>query len=70
MACQRGLRACQRGPRACQWGLRAYHRDLRACQSGLRACLDGRTYKYRNFSPFYRTLSSVGAAVQKPFKNV
>ena len=52
-ACQRGLRACQRGLRACQEG-----------GGGTDVRTDGRTY-IRNFSPFYRTSSPVGAAAQK-----
>ena len=55
-----------------QEGLRAFWRGLRACWRGLRACQearggwrDGHTngkMDRLNFSPFYRTLFSLGAA--------
>ena len=51
----------QRGLKACQGGLRASQGDLRASQRGR---MDIRT-NVRSFSPFYRTLSPLGAAAQK-----
>ena len=67
-AFQMGLRACKRDLRACQMGLRACQRDLRASQEAQGGWMDqhtdGRTDGW-TFSPFYRTLSPVGAAAQK-----
>ena len=56
-----GLRASQQGLSARKRGLGASQQSLRASQRGADGRADGRT-DVQNFSPFYWTLSPVGAA--------
>ena len=64
----RALRASWKGLRANQKGLRASQKGLRASQGGTYVCTDVWTNRWtyvQNFSPFYKTLSPLGAAAQK-----